>query len=85
MQILNNAAPFVKKGGRLFYVTCSVLDAENDRQVERFLTSHKEFELCDLSADFYALTGKKSAKETVSLRPDVFQTDGFFAAAFVKK
>lgn len=35
-QIVKEAIPFVKKGGRLIYVTCSLLAEENERQVEFF-------------------------------------------------
>jgi 16S rRNA (cytosine967-C5)-methyltransferase len=36
-RILDEAAPLVAPGGRLAYATCSMLRAENEGQVERFL------------------------------------------------
>ena len=42
-KILNNAAKFVKNGGRLAYITCSVLRNENQDQVNWFLSSEKAF------------------------------------------
>ena len=42
--ILDLAAPLVKTGGRLVYVTCSVLPEENDDQVAWFLANHPAFE-----------------------------------------
>jgi 16S rRNA (cytosine967-C5)-methyltransferase len=42
---LDRAAALVKPGGRIAYVTCSVLAEENDDQVRAFLGRHPEFAL----------------------------------------
>lgn len=84
-QILNNAAPFVKKGGRLVYVTCSLLARENDLQIQAFLKAHPEYVLDDLSAEFNALTGVQTDAQTVSIRPETLGTDGFFIARMIRK
>src|SRR6185503_16786553 len=39
---LARAAPLVKPGGRITYVTCSVLDEENGAQVRDFIAQHPE-------------------------------------------
>ncbi|MCY7409890.1 MAG: hypothetical protein LH473_06420, partial [Chitinophagales bacterium] len=44
-EILNNYAAMVKGGGKLIYATCSILNAENEEQVKKFLSTHKEFSL----------------------------------------
>lgn len=44
-QLLNQFSKLVKKGGKLVYATCSILPAENEKQVEKFLAAHPEFEL----------------------------------------
>ena len=41
--ILDAAARLVKPGGGLVYATCSVLPAENERQIEAFVERHPEF------------------------------------------
>src|SRR5262245_26663670 len=41
--ILDAAARLVKPDGALVYATCSVLPAENERQVEAFLERHPDF------------------------------------------
>lgn len=44
-KILRNAAPGVRKGGKLVYATCSWQVAENEGQVEWFLQEHPQFRL----------------------------------------
>lgn len=83
-EILDKACRFVKKGGKLFYITCSLDPAENENQVRAFLQSHNDFKLEDLSPVLENLTGQKRTDKTVRLNPSVFQTDGFFAASFIK-
>ncbi|NPA43242.1 MAG: RsmB/NOP family class I SAM-dependent RNA methyltransferase [Chlorobi bacterium] len=41
--VLDTYARWVKPGGKLVYVTCSVLEDENRRQVEDFLKRNKDF------------------------------------------
>ena len=43
IEVLDRAAPLVKPGGRIAYITCSVLPAENGDQVRAFLARHPEF------------------------------------------
>lgn len=48
-ELLDEAANFVKKGGRLVYSTCSLEEEENWSQVQNFLAKYDNFELDDLS------------------------------------
>ena len=43
--VLDQGAALVKPGGRLAYITCSVLPAENRAQVAAFLVRHPDFTL----------------------------------------
>ncbi|MBV0893092.1 RsmB/NOP family class I SAM-dependent RNA methyltransferase [Paracoccus sp. Z118] len=43
--IMDRAARHVRPGGRLAYMTCSLLRAENEDQIARFLSVHPEFRL----------------------------------------
>ena len=43
--VLDQAAPLVKPGGRLVYITCSVLPPENRDQVDAFLARFPEFSI----------------------------------------
>lgn len=44
-EILQNYCSLVKQGGVLVYSTCSVLPSENEKQIEKFLAAHKNWEL----------------------------------------
>ena len=48
--ILNNCSRYVKKGGDLYYSTCSLLKEENDCIVEEFLKAHTEFQAAELTS-----------------------------------
>lgn len=49
-RILDDAAQAVRRGGRLLYSTCTFAPEENELAVCRFLASHPDFCLEDLSA-----------------------------------
>lgn len=78
--ILEAAARLVRPGGRLVYATCSLLAAENDEIVAGFLAKHPDFKLLPAS-NILARHDIAIAGDTLRLRPDVHNTDGFFAAA----
>lgn len=84
-EILDKACSRVKKGGRLFYITCSLDRAENEDQTADFLKRHPDFSVENLSPVLERLTGRRSPDATVRLSPAVFGTDGFFAASFIRK
>ena len=41
--VLERAVPLVKAGGRIAYITCSVLDEENGAQLRAFVKRHPDF------------------------------------------
>src|SRR6266403_6273621 len=43
IEVLDRAAPLVKPGGRIAYITCSVLPQENGEQIRNFVARHPEF------------------------------------------
>ena len=88
--ILDAAARLVKPGGTLIYATCSVLPAENERQVERFLEGHPDFaavQVADLWSEAVRTEPPASIGQSLYLRlsPLRHGTDGFFAAALVRR
>ena len=43
LSILNNVCKYLKKGGHLYYSTCSVFKQENDGIIKKFLSLNKDF------------------------------------------
>lgn len=82
--ILAMAAPLVKPGGRLVYVTCSVLPEENDDQIAGFLANHSDFAAlpwCDAWTSGIGSEPPPSEHQTdagLLLTPACHGTDGFF-------
>ena len=88
--LLEAAQRLVKPGGGLIYATCSVLPAENERQIEAFLQGHPEFAVvpvADLWRDVIAtdLPPQIDASPYLRLSPLRHGTDGFFSAALVRE
>ncbi|WP_020590972.1 RsmB/NOP family class I SAM-dependent RNA methyltransferase [Kiloniella laminariae] len=86
--ILTSAARLVKPGGRLVYATCSLLPAENEEQVEKFLRSRPDFKLMPVAEIWEERMPKKMPEhigEMLRLSPARDATDGFFAAVLVRE
>jgi 16S rRNA (cytosine967-C5)-methyltransferase len=74
--ILDACWSLLAPGGRLLYVTCSLLAAENQRQVDSFLGRHANAEAVELPNRLGIRSGRG-----VQLLPGIDETDGFFYAA----
>jgi len=89
--ILDAAKAYVKPGGIIAYITCSVFAAENTRQVEAFLERAADFEAVDhriLWAKHFP--GHEDAARIdkdrgISLTPARGGTDGFYFVALRKQ
>ncbi len=82
--ILASAAKLLKPGGRLVYATCSLLEEENEAIVAQFLEANEDFSVLPANE---ALSNKIEVEmgDYLKLYPHIHHTDGFFAAALVKK
>lgn len=80
LQILNNAAKYLKKGGLLVYSTCTIEPAENHYLVKAFLAANSEWEY----AGFKHPVSGETVKE-LQLLPQVDGIDGFYICALKRK
>jgi 16S rRNA (cytosine967-C5)-methyltransferase len=82
--ILGAAAPLVRPGGRLVYVTCSVFREENHAQADSFLETRSDFRAMNVG-DIWGgvLPGPApGGGPYLQLTPLRNHTDGFFVAVF---
>ncbi len=73
-RILGSAARLVKAGGQLIYATCSILEEENTKQIERFLLDHPHYTLYSVALP------DGSTTQMMQLLPHRDEVDGFFVA-----
>ncbi len=89
--ILEVSKHYVKSGGRLVYVTCSLFPEENSGQVSRFLRENADFACVDHPARVAALIPALKAEQAIisaeglTLTPRRTGTDGFFVSVMQKK
>jgi 16S rRNA (cytosine967-C5)-methyltransferase len=93
IEVLDRAANMVKPGGRIAYITCSVLPPENGEQIRRFVGRHPEFSvvppaqtaavLWDKTEDFIAATLQSA--EGLLMTPRRTGTDGFFVSVLARQ
>jgi 16S rRNA (cytosine967-C5)-methyltransferase len=87
-EVLAQAASLVKPGGRLTYVTCSMLPEENGDQVVWFRDAFPAFQLVPFAEVWASTIGGAApasadgSKEALLLTPASHGTDGFFVASF---
>ncbi|WP_333590340.1 RsmB/NOP family class I SAM-dependent RNA methyltransferase [Brevundimonas sp.] len=77
VRILGQAAKLVRPGGRLLYVTCSMLSRENEASADAFEAAHPQFRPVALFASPPLGEGNR-----LRLSPASTNTDGFFAALY---
>jgi 16S rRNA (cytosine967-C5)-methyltransferase len=88
VQVLDRAVPLLKAGGRIAYVTCSVIEEENGAQVRAFLARHDGFaivpptEVSQALGERAFMFGKaaRMSDEGIMMTPRTTDTDGFFVA-----
>src|SRR5258705_1631898 len=87
-EVLDRAAALVKPGGRIAYITCSVLVSENGEQVRAFVARHPDFAVMPPSQTVTALGDKAEefaaatlqSPEGLLMTPRRTGTDGFFVS-----
>ena len=86
-EILETAYQHTAKGGRIVYMTCSILADENQNQIQAFLKKHVDIKPVDLSALWQEKIGGRypfASVQYAQFSPLVTQTDGFFFCVLQK-
>ena len=88
--ILADATRFVRPGGRLVYITCSIFPPENQRQVEAFVGRNADFAPLDHEALWSSRFPGAADRARIDplgivLTPATSGTDGFFFAALERR
>ncbi|MBQ7769725.1 MAG: methyltransferase domain-containing protein [Clostridia bacterium] len=79
--ILDAVCRYVKKGGALYYSTCSLFQCENDETVEAFLKNHPEFTVETLQSPL----SHDCKKYGLQFLPDTAYGAGFYISKLIKK
>jgi len=92
-EVLDRAAALVKPGGRIAYVTCSILAPENGEQILDFISRHPEFAVVPPlqiatvlweKTEAFAGAALKSAEGWL-MTPRRTGTDGFFVSVLTRQ
>lgn len=73
LEILQNAAQYVKAGGRLVYSTCTIEQAENHYLIEEFLANNHEWQRVP-----FAHPISEEMVDELQILPQVDNIDGFY-------
>lgn len=89
-KLLARAATLTAPGGLLIYCTCSLELQEGERQIERFLATHKDFARAPLTPEDLpglpeAITPKGDMRTLPTFWPQTGGMDGFYAARLRKQ
>ena len=82
--VLDLGSGFVKPGGRLVYVTCSVLPEEDEDRVAAFLERHEGFARRP-AVEQPELVERLTPEGYLRLTPRTSATDGFFVAVLERR
>jgi 16S rRNA (cytosine967-C5)-methyltransferase len=82
---LRLGAPLVRPGGRLVYVTCSVLPEENTGAVQSFLAAYPEFSPAPIDAPADLAAAVFHQDIGVQMTPAMTGVDGFYFAALMRR
>jgi len=93
-ELLLKGSTMVAPGGKLAYVTCSILPEEGVDQIEKFKKSvnsdFSEIDLINMWKDNLSLTNNfqypfDNGKKSITINPAIHKMDGFFISMFQRK
>ena len=79
--ILATVCRYVKKGGTLYYSTCSLFERENDKTVAEFLKAHPDYEAEKIDSPL----AHEKKKYGLQFLPDTAYGAGFYVCKLVRK
>ena len=88
--MLEEASTYVRPGGYLIYVTCSVLAEENEQQLLSFAETNPEYEIVSVGEVWQELYGFDKPQpwsadlNSVTVTPASTGTDGFFVSVLCR-
>ena len=96
LKLLDRASELLKTGGIMTYSTCSMDPEENELCIQKFMEKHPEMELVKAELPSLILNNKLKSFQGVDILPEITEktiriwpqdndTNGFYAAKFVKK
>ena len=87
--LLDRGRAMVAPGGRIIYITCSLLRSEGEAQIERILAAAPELEIADIAAIWQDVIGADNCPSApggmLRLLPGRDGTDGFFLTVLQAK
>ncbi|MBI4005140.1 MAG: 16S rRNA (cytosine(967)-C(5))-methyltransferase RsmB [Gammaproteobacteria bacterium] len=78
-ELLSTLWPLLKRGGKLLYVTCSILSPENDHQIRAFSANHPDAKPMTINGEWGLTTAYG-----IQTLPGQFDMDGFYYACLEK-
>lgn len=79
-EILSTVSRYVKKGGALYYSTCSLFESENDKIVGEFLKAHPEYTVEEIDSPLC----HEKKKYGLQFLPDTAYGAGFYVCKLTK-
>lgn len=86
-ELLSLGAEKTKSGGRLIYITCSILPDEDEEVIDKFLNTHPEFSPVNMKELWEQKTGlpyPHKSEKYLKMSPLSTGTDGFFICVLQK-
>ena len=80
-EILATVSKYVKKGGALYYSTCSLFERENDKTVAEFLQANPDYEVEKIDSPL----AHEKKKYGLQFLPDTAYGAGFYVCKLIRK
>ena len=81
LEILNNNAKYVKKGGSIIYSTCTILKEENENIINEFIKNNPNFKISEVNTCGVNAVNNNGL---ITFYPHVSNTEGFFIGKLVR-